>query len=185
MQQKEPRRSNRERSDATRTAILDAHARSSSPEATRKRRRPDIVAAAGLTRGALYHTSRQEGAVSRDRRTGSTRRRGDYRAIGRCSPPTREPLLRRSGGYFDAMAVRAGTPAVARRPPCWRHRNGGSRRRPMAQNAGEGLAAAMTPHAWRRRRSRRWHSCIGRLRPAALEIDAGADGPTMPTPSTG
>ena len=55
MQQDRGRRSNRERSDATRTALIDAGRRLFVEKSYAETSTPDLVAEAGLTRGALYH----------------------------------------------------------------------------------------------------------------------------------
>ena len=55
MQQVRSRRSNRERSDATRTALVEAGRRLFVEKSYAETSTPDLVAEAGLTRGALYH----------------------------------------------------------------------------------------------------------------------------------
>lgn len=55
MQQDRSRRSNRDRSNATRTALIEAGRRLFVEKSYAETSTPDLVAEAGLTRGALYH----------------------------------------------------------------------------------------------------------------------------------
>lgn len=105
MQLKSSRRSNRERSDTTRAAILDAAhglfvARGYAETST-----PDIVAAAGMTRGALYHHSEDKKALFRavaEREASAVAARIDEATFEGLAP--REALITGARAFFDAMA---------------------------------------------------------------------------------
>ncbi|WP_018235322.1 TetR/AcrR family transcriptional regulator [Ensifer sp. BR816] len=106
MQQEKTRRSNRERSDTTRAAIIDAAhalfvAKGYADTAT-----PEIVAAAGLTRGALYHHFEDKKTLFRaviEREAREVAATIEQSAPDGLSP--REALLAGAAAYFDAMAV--------------------------------------------------------------------------------
>lgn len=105
MQIESPRRTNRERSDTTRTAILDAAhglfvARGYAETST-----PDIVAAAGLTRGALYHHFEDKKALFRavaEREAGAIAAKIEQATFEGLTP--REALITGARAFFDAMA---------------------------------------------------------------------------------
>lgn len=105
MQMKSPRRSNRERSDTTRAAILDAAhglfvARGYAETST-----PDIVAAAGLTRGALYHHFEDKKALFRavaERDARAVAARIEQATVDDLTP--RDALISGARAFFDAMA---------------------------------------------------------------------------------
>ncbi|PDT86149.1 TetR/AcrR family transcriptional regulator [Sinorhizobium sp. BJ1] len=106
MQQEKPRRSNRQRSDTTRAAILEGArdlfiAKGYADTAT-----PDIVAAAGLTRGALYHHFEDKKALFRavvEREAGEVAAAIQRSDRGQDSP--RDALLAGASAYFDAMSI--------------------------------------------------------------------------------
>ncbi|OCP34484.1 TetR/AcrR family transcriptional regulator [Ensifer sp. LC163] len=105
MQLKSPRRSNRERSDTTRAAILDAAhglfvARGYAETST-----PDIVAAAGMTRGALYHHFEDKKALFfavAEREASAVAARIEEATFDGLTP--REALITGARAFFDAMA---------------------------------------------------------------------------------
>jgi AcrR family transcriptional regulator len=106
MQQEKPRRSNRERSDTTRAAILDAARDLFISKGYADTATPDIVAAAGLTRGALYHHFEDKKALFRavaEREAGEVAAAIERSSTDGLAP--REALLAGAAAYFDAMAV--------------------------------------------------------------------------------
>lgn len=106
MQEKEGRRSNPERTQATRKALIDAARRLFIEKSYAETGTPEIVAAARVTRGALYHhftdkkalfqaVAEQEAAIVAEE-------------IERATPTTlsaREALLKGGDAYLIAMAV--------------------------------------------------------------------------------
>lgn len=106
MQEKEGRRSNPERTQATRKALIDAARRLFIEKSYAETGTPEIVAAARVTRGALYHhftdkkalfqaVAEQEAAIVAEE-------------IERATPTTlfaREALLKGGDAYLVAMAV--------------------------------------------------------------------------------
>ena len=106
MQREKPRRSNRERSDATRAAILDAARELFIAKGYADTATPDIVAAAGLTRGALYHHFEDKKALFRavvEREAREVAVAIERSSIEGLAP--REALLAGAAAYFDAMAA--------------------------------------------------------------------------------
>ncbi|MBP1887906.1 TetR/AcrR family transcriptional regulator [Sinorhizobium mexicanum] len=100
------RRSNRDRSDATRTAILDAARELFVVRGYADTATPDVVAAAGLTRGALYHHFEDKKALFRavvEREAREVAAAIEQSADTHLS--TRDALVSGAGGYFDAMAI--------------------------------------------------------------------------------
>ncbi|OOG74467.1 TetR family transcriptional regulator [Sinorhizobium sp. A49] len=105
MQTESPRRSNRERSDTTRGAILDAAHGLFVERGYAETSTPDIVAAAGMTRGALYHHFEDKKALFRavaDREAGAVAARIERATIDDLTP--REALITGARAFFDAMA---------------------------------------------------------------------------------
>lgn len=104
MQQESPRRSNRERSDTTRAAILDAARGLFVTSGYADTSTPDIVAAAGLTRGALYHHFEDKKALFRavaEREAGAVAASIEAATAGDLTP--REALKVGASAYFEAM----------------------------------------------------------------------------------
>ncbi|MBB4183479.1 AcrR family transcriptional regulator [Sinorhizobium terangae] len=100
------RRSNRDRSDATRTAILDAARELFVVRGYADTATPDVVAAAGLTRGALYHHFEDKKALFRavvEREAREVAAAIEQSGDTRLSP--RDALVSGAGAYFDAMAI--------------------------------------------------------------------------------
>ena len=104
MQQEVSRRSNRERSDTTRTAILDAARGLFVTRGYADTSTPDIVAAAGLTRGALYHHFEDKKALFRavaEREAIAVATSIEQATSGDLS--ARQALKVGARAYFDAM----------------------------------------------------------------------------------
>lgn len=106
MQIKSSRRSNRERSDATRGAILDAAHGLFVERGYAETSTPDIVAAAGLTRGALYHHFEDKKALFRavaEREAGAVAATIEQATVDDLTP--RDALISGARAFFDAMAA--------------------------------------------------------------------------------
>ncbi|NUS67570.1 MAG: TetR/AcrR family transcriptional regulator [Ensifer adhaerens] len=104
MQQDISRRSNRERSDTTRAAILDAARGLFVTRGYADTSTPDIVAAAGLTRGALYHHFEDKKALFRavaEREASAVATSIEQETANDLLP--REALKVGARAYFDAM----------------------------------------------------------------------------------
>lgn len=104
MQQDISRRSNRERSDTTRAAILDAARGLFVTRGYADTSTPDIVAAAGLTRGALYHHFEDKKALFRavaEREASAVATSIEQATAGGLA--ARDALKVGARAYFDAM----------------------------------------------------------------------------------
>ncbi|WEX77555.1 TetR/AcrR family transcriptional regulator [Sinorhizobium numidicum] len=100
------RRSSRQRSDATRAAILDAARDLFVTRGYAETATPDIVAAAGLTRGALYHHFEDKKALFRavvEREARLVAETIEQSTEAALSP--RDALLTGADAYFTAMAA--------------------------------------------------------------------------------
>jgi AcrR family transcriptional regulator len=97
-------RSNRERTEQTRQALMDAARQLFVEKGYAETATPDIVAVAGVTRGALYHHFEDKKALFRaviEREAAAV-----GQAIEQRARPEREPrsaLLAGAAAYFDAM----------------------------------------------------------------------------------
>lgn len=171
------RRSNRERTEATRTALLGAARRLFIERGYAETATPDIVAAAGVTRGALYHHFTDKRALFR----AVVEQEAAAVAAEIEAPLTRtaaEGLLAGGDAYFDAMRAPGRTrlllldgPAVLGRAEMDaiddRHGN---------RTLHEGLAAAMQSREMRRLPIGPLTALLGAaFDRAALAIEAGAD----------
>ncbi|SDY90487.1 transcriptional regulator, TetR family [Lysobacter sp. yr284] len=169
-------RSNRERTEGTRRALLDAAralfvARGYADTST-----PDVVAAAGLTRGALYHHFADKRDLFRQVLDAEAEAVRD--AILAAAPaelPARAALIRGAEAYLDSMTVPGRTrlllidaPAVLgpEQAGAIDQANAGSA---LQQGLAEALGDANVDVA---PLARLLSACFDR---AALEIDAGAD----------
>jgi AcrR family transcriptional regulator len=177
MQQKH-RRSNRERSDATRAAILDAARALFVAKGYADTATPDIVAAAGLTRGALYHHFEDKKALFRAviEREAREVAKSIESSTGQSLGP-REALLAGAAAYFDAMAVGGRVRLLLLDGPAVL---GVTEMAAIDASHGgrtleEGLAAAMAPHRLEDRAVKAMAFLLSAaFDRAALEIDAGA-----------
>lgn len=106
MQQENPRRTNRERTGATRAALMAAARALFIEKSYAETATPEIVAAAGVTRGALYHHFADKQALFR---AVVEQEAADVAAaIGYETPDTKDPrqaLLDGGMAFLTAMAV--------------------------------------------------------------------------------
>ncbi|TWG88806.1 TetR family transcriptional regulator [Cupriavidus gilardii J11] len=103
-------RTNRERTEATRGALLAAARALFVEKGYAATSTPDIAAMAGITRGALYHHFEDKRALFRAVLEEEARAVADE--IERAAPATRSPrkaLLAGSQAYLDAMTVEGRT----------------------------------------------------------------------------
>ena len=106
MQQESGRRSNKERSDFTRGALISAGRRLFLEREYAETGTPDIVAAAGLTRGALYHHFEDKKALFHA--VVEAEARAVEQEIERAAPddmPARQALVTGGEAYLEAMAA--------------------------------------------------------------------------------
>jgi AcrR family transcriptional regulator len=99
-------RSNKERTDATRLALIQAGRALFVERGYAETATPDVVAAAGVTRGALYHHFEDKKALFRavvEREAQDVAAAIEENAAPATSP--RDALLLGASAYFDAMAV--------------------------------------------------------------------------------
>ena len=107
MQQAKQRRSNRDRTEATRGQLIAAARKLFTEKSYAETSTPDIVAAAGVTRGALYHhfTDKQalfQAVVEQEAEDVAAE---IERAFGPDPHDSRAALLAGSEAYFAAMRV--------------------------------------------------------------------------------
>lgn len=103
-------RSNRDRTEATRAALIEAARSLFVERGYAETATPDVVAAAGVTRGALYHHFEDKKAlflavVEREAQAVAQ----EIEAQAAPETDAREALLLGAKGYFDAMAERGRT----------------------------------------------------------------------------
>ncbi|UDL88928.1 TetR/AcrR family transcriptional regulator [Mesorhizobium sp. PAMC28654] len=104
MQQESARRSNRDRTEATRTDLIDAARKLFTEKSYAETGTPEIVAAAGVTRGALYHHFSDKQALFAAVVEQEAQAVADE--IDRASPPAldaRDALIAGSDSYLAAM----------------------------------------------------------------------------------
>ena len=103
-------RSNRERTEATRQALIAAGRRLFVDRGYAETPTPDIVTAAGVTRGALYHHFEDKKALFRavvEQEAAAVALAIEAGSADATTP--RQALLAGASAYFDAMAVEART----------------------------------------------------------------------------
>lgn len=111
MQQERPRRSNRERTESTRTELIAAARRLFVDKGYADTSTPEIVAAAGLTRGALYHHFPEKQALFRA--VVETEARQVAAEIATAAPDGMEPVSALLAGA-DAFLAAMRTPGRTR-----------------------------------------------------------------------
>lgn len=134
-------RSNRERTDATRTALLDAARTLFIKKGYAETATPEIVTAAEVTRGALYHHFQDKKALFRaviEREANDVAADIDARSAKATS--AREALLQGASAYFDAMAVPGRTRLLLKEAPAQQAINGDEGEDPAEEGLKIGLS---------------------------------------------
>jgi len=105
MQQRSERRSNRDRTEATRRDLIAAARKLFTEKSYAETSTPDIVAAAGVTRGALYHHFADKQALFRAvvEQEAADVALEIERSLGPSEPSPRDALIAGSDAYFAAM----------------------------------------------------------------------------------
>ncbi|MGD9480711.1 TetR family transcriptional regulator [Shinella sp. G-2] len=99
-------RSNKERTEATRLALIEAARRLFVEKGYAETATPDIVAEAGVTRGALYHHFEDKRALFRATLEREAEAVASHiEAVSIPAGSARAALLLGASAYFDAMAV--------------------------------------------------------------------------------
>ena len=180
MQQAKPaRRSNRDRTDTTRAALLDAARRLFVEKSYAETGTPEIVAAAGVTRGALYHHFADKQALFAAVVEAESRAVADE--IEKAAPETmspREALIAGGDAFLAAMAVPGRTRLLLLDGPAvlGRAAMDGVEAAHGNRTLREGLAAAIEAGALRPLPLDALTSQLAAMFDrAALAIDSGAD----------
>lgn len=178
MQEKTERRSNRDRTEATRALLIEAARRLFAEKSYAETSTPEIVAAAGVTRGALYHhfADKQElfRAVAEQEAASVA---AEIEDAAPQSMGAREALLTGSTAYIEAMRSPGRTRLLLLDGPAVLGRAGMDEidNRHGNRTLREGLAATMRAGAMRRlpltALTGMFAAAFDR---AALAIDAGA-----------
>ncbi|WP_337184576.1 TetR family transcriptional regulator [Shinella sp.] len=172
-------RSNKERTEATRLALIEAARRLFVEKGYAETATPDIAAEAGVTRGALYHHFEDKKALFRavlEREAEAVAARIEAVSLPAGSP--REALLLGASAYFDAMAAPGRTRLLLLEAPavlgCFE--GAGAIDRDNAEaTLMEGLSALLGPDIEAARLAALTGLLSAAFDRAAIAIEAGAD----------
>lgn len=171
-------RSNKERTEATRLALIEAARRLFVEKGYAETATPDIVAEAGVTRGALYHHFEDKKALFRatlEREGQAVAEHIDRVAVPAGSP--REALLLGASAYFDAMAEPGRTRLLLLEAPAVLGFEGASAidRENAEGTLAAGLSALLGPGADARKLAALTGLLSAAFDRAAIAIEAGAE----------
>ncbi len=178
MQEKSERRSNRDRTDATRAVLIAAARRLFTEKSYAETGTPEIVAQAGVTRGALYHHFEDKQALFQavvEKEAEAVAAEIEAAAPDALSP--RDALLAGSDAYLDAMRAPGRTRLLLLDGPAVLGRAGMDEidNRYGSRTLREGLVAAMRSGTMRKLPADALTSLLAAaFDRAALAIDAGA-----------
>lgn len=153
MQEKAARRSNRDRTEATRTELISAARKLFTEKSYADTGTPEIVVAAGVTRGALYHHFADKQALFAavvEQEAAAVAAEVEHAAPQTLSP--REALVAGSKAYLEAMRVAGRTRLLLLDGPAVLGRSGMDAidDRHGNRTLREGLAATMRAGAMRK-----------------------------------